>query len=112
MDCNNSIITNMGGIPYISTTNTTVGTDAVDFALGFIRRPLPPVGYFTVRITNAIPAGTTATLPVTITLNGSTRDLTNMDGSAVTVSDITGTGVLLVFNDRFNGILQLMNVPM
>jgi hypothetical protein len=112
MDCNNSIITNMGGIPYISTTNTTVGTDAVDFALGFIRRPLPPVGYFTLRITNAIPAGTTATLPVTITLNGSTRDLTNMDGSAVTVADITGTGVLLIFNDRFNGILQLMNVPM
>ena len=101
----------MGGIPYISTTNTTVGTEAVDFALGFIRRPLPPVGYFTVRITNAIPTGTTGTLPITLTLNGSTRSLTNMDGTAVTAADITGTGVLLVFNDRFNGILQLMNVP-
>ena len=111
MDCNNSVITNMGGIPYISTTNTTVGTEAVDFALGFIRRPLPPVGYFTVRITNAIPTGTTGTLPITITLNGSTRNLTNMDGSAVTAADITGTGVLLIFNDRFNGVLQLMNVP-
>ena len=111
MDCNSSVITNMGGIPYISTTNTTVGTEAVDFALGFIRRPLPPVGYFTVRITNAIPTGTTGTLPITITLNGSTRNLTNMDGSAVTAADITGTGVLLIFNDRFNGILQLMNVP-
>ena len=101
----------MGGIPYISTTNTTVGTEAVDFALGFIRRPLPPVGYFTVRITNAIPTGTTGTLPITLTLNGSTRSLTNMDGTAVTAADITGTGVLLVFNDRFNGVLQLMNVP-
>ena len=101
----------MGGIPYISTTNTTVGTEAVDFALGFIRRPLPPVGYFTVRITNAIPTGTTGTLPITITLNGSTRNLTNMNGSAVTAADITGTGVLLIFNDRFNGVLQLMNVP-
>lgn len=111
MNCNNSFITNMGGIPYISTTNTTVGTEAVDFALGFIRRPLPPVGYFTVRITNAIPTGTTGTLPITITLNGSTRNLTNMDGSAVTAADITGTGVLLIFNDRFNGVLQLMNVP-
>ena len=111
MNCNNSVITNMGGIPYISTTNTTVGTEAVDFALGFIRRPLPPVGYFTVRITNAIPTGTTGTLPITLTLNGSTRSLTNMDGTAVTAADITGTGVLLVFNDRFNGILQLMNVP-
>jgi hypothetical protein len=111
MNCNNSVITNMGGIPYISTTNTTVGTEAVDFALGFIRRPLPPVGYFTVRITNAIPTGTTGTLPITITLNGSTRNLTNMDGSAVTAADITGTGVLLIFNDRFNGVLQLINVP-
>ena len=111
MNCNNSVITNMGGIPYISTTNTTVGTEAVDFALGFIRRPLPPVGYFTVRITNAIPTGTTGTLPSTLTLNGSTRSLTNMDGTAVTAADITGTGVLLVFNDRFNGVLQLMNVP-
>lgn len=111
MSCNNSVITNMGGIPYISTTNTTVGTEAVDFALGFIRRPLPPVGYFTVRITNAIPTGTTGTLPITLTLNGSTRSLTNMDGTAVTAADITGTGVLLVFNDRFNGVLQLMNVP-
>jgi hypothetical protein len=101
----------MGGIPYISTTNTTVGTEAVDFALGFIRRPLPPVGYFTVRITNAIPTGTTGTLTITVTLNGSTRNLTNMDGSAVTAADNTGTGVLLIFNDRFNGVLQLMNVP-
>jgi hypothetical protein len=69
------------------------------------------VGYFTVRITNAIPTGTTGTLPITLTLNGSTRSLTNMDGTAVTAADITGTGVLLVFNDRFNGVLQLMNVP-
>ena len=102
----------MGGIPYMATTNTTVGTESVDFALGFIRRPLPPVGFFTVRISNAIPTGTAGTLPVTLTLNGTTRSLTNMDGSAVTAADLSGTGVFLVFNDRFNGILQLMNVPM
>ncbi len=110
MNCNSSILTNLGGIPYISTTNTTVGTEAVDFALGFIRRPLPPVGFFVVRIANAIPTGTTGTLPITLTLNGSTRQLTNLNGEAITAADITGTGVLLVFNDRFNGILQLMNV--
>ena len=99
----------MGGIPYIATTNTTVGTEAVDFALGFIRRPLPPVGLFAVRISSAIPTGTTGTLPITLTLNGTTRALTNADGSDVTAADITGTGVLLIFNDRFNGILQMMN---
>ena len=99
----------MGGIPYISTTNITVGTEAVDYALGFIRRPLPPVGYLTVRLTQTIPTGTTGTLPVTLTLNGVTRQLTTMGGAAVTAADLTGTGVLLVFNDRFNGVLQVMS---
>lgn len=109
MNCNSSVITNMGGIAYIATTNTTVGTAAVDFALGYLRRPLPPVGYITVRITDAIPTGTTATLPITITANGNTRALTNADGTAVTVADLPGTGVFLVFNDKFNSILQLMS---
>lgn len=109
MDCNRSFPTNIGGIAYVATTNTTVGTAAVDFALGYLRRPLPPVGYFTVRITDAIPTGTTATLPITLTVNGSTRALTNADGTAVTVADLPGTGVFLVFNDKYNGILQLMS---
>ena len=109
MNCNSSFITNMGGIAYVSTTNTTVGTASVDFALGYLRRPLPPVGYFTVRISDAIPTGTTATLPITLTANGSTQALTNADGTAVTVADLPGTGVFLVFNDKWNGILQLMS---
>jgi len=29
--------TNAGGVPYISTTNTTVGTETIDIALGFRR---------------------------------------------------------------------------
>jgi hypothetical protein len=107
MGCFN-VTTNVNGLPYIETTNVTVGTDAVDFALGFHR--LQPVGYFTVRISNAIPTGTTATLPITLTMNGTTRSLTTFNGTQVTVADVTGTGILLVFNDRFNGILQLMSV--
>lgn len=109
MNCNNSVITNIGGIAYVSTAKTTVGTEAVDFALGYLRRPLPPVGYFTVRISSAIPTGTTATLPITITVNGVTRPLTLIDGTAVTVADLPGTGVFTVFNDKYNGILQLMS---
>lgn len=110
MGCNNNVVTNVNGIPYLSTTKTTVGTASVDLALGFFGRPLPPVGYFTVRVADAIPAGTTTTLPVTLTLNGTTRNLTLYDGTPVTVADlIGGTGVFTVFNDRFNGILQLMS---
>lgn len=105
-----SITTNAGGVPYLSTTNVTVSDTSVDFALGWSRRQLPPVGYFTVRVANEIPAGTTTTLPVTLTMNGVTRALTLFDGTAVTVADlIGGTGAFLVFNDRFNSILQLMS---
>lgn len=102
MGCYN-ITTNVNGIPYLSTTNVTVTDEAVNFALGF--RRIQPVGYFTVRVTNAIPTGTTGTLPIQLTLNGTSRPLTFFDGTPVTAADITGTGVLMVFNDRFNGIL-------
>lgn len=101
-----NITTNAGGVPYLGVTNVTVGTESVDLALGF--RRISPVGYMTIRMATAIPAGTTTTLPVTLTLNGTTRSLTLFDGTPVTVADlIGGTGVFTVFNDRFNGILQL-----
>ena len=98
-----NVTTNANGIPYLSTTTVTVTEDAVSFALGF--RRIQPVGYFTVRVEDAIPTGTTETLPVNITLNGTTRPLTYFNGTPVTVADVTGTGILLIFNDRFNGIL-------
>ena len=108
MNCFANVTTNAGGIPYIVSTNTTVGTESVDIALGF--RRIQPVGYFTVRINDAIPTGTTTTLPVTLTMNGTTRSLTLFDGTPVTVAElIGGTGTFLVFNNRFDGILQLMS---
>lgn len=103
-----NITTNAGGIAYLNVTNVTVGTESVDLALGF--RRIQPVGYITIRLATAIPADATTTLPVTLTLNGTTRNLTLFDGTQVTVADlIGGTGVFLVFNDRFNGILQLVS---
>jgi hypothetical protein len=106
MGCFN-ITTNVSGVPYLSTTNVTVTDTTVDLALGF--RRISPVGYFTIRITDAIPDGTTGTLPVTITLNGITRALTQFNGTPVTAADLTGTGIITVFNDRFNGILQIVS---
>lgn len=103
-----NITTNAGGIPYLNVTNVTVGTESVDLALGF--RRIQPVGYLTIRLATAIPADATTTLPVTLTLNGTTRNLTMYNGTQVTVADlIGGTGVIAVFNDRFNGVLQLMS---
>lgn len=98
-----------GPVPYIGVTNITVSTTAVNLALGF--RNIRPVGLMMVRVGTAIPTGTTATLPITVTLNGNTRPLTFFGGAPVTVADVTGTGVLLIMNDRFNGILQLLSTP-
>jgi hypothetical protein len=108
MMCLNNITTNAGGIPFINSTNITVGTESVDIALGF--RRIQPIGYFTVRLTDAIPDATTTTLPVTLSMNGVTRALTLFDGTPITVAElIGGTGVFLVFNNRFDNILQLMS---
>lgn len=106
MSCVN-INTNVEGIPYLSTANIAVTSTAVNLSLGF--RRIQPVGLFFVRVSAAIPEGTTTTLPVSLTLNGITRPLTTFGGEAVTVAQLTGTGVIAVFNDRYNGILQVVS---
>ena len=102
-----NITTNANGIPYLRTTGVTVGSDSVDFALGF--RRIPSMGYLTINVSDAIPTGTSGTLPVRLTLNGQTRALTSFGGIAVTAADLTGAGVILVFYDFFNGVLQVMS---
>ena len=102
-----NVTTNATGVPYFTTTGVTVGTDTVDFTLGF--RSIPRVGYLTIRLAEAIPTGTTGTLPVRFTLNGQTRALTSFGGVAVTAADLAGAGVLTVFYDFFNGILQTVS---
>lgn len=107
MTCMPNVTTNAGGVPYFSSQNVTISTETVDIALGF--RRISPVGYFTVFVDDVIPTGTTATLPVTLTLNGTTRALTLPNGTPVTAAELLGVSVFTVFNDRFRGILTLMS---
>jgi len=107
MDCIKIIATNAGGIPYITSTNTTIGTETVDIALGF--RRIQPVGYLTVAISDVIPADTTATLPITLSMNGTTRNLTLPNGTNVTAADLLNVNTILLFNDRKRGLLVLMS---
>ena len=102
-----NVTTNVNGIPYLRTNGVTVSTESVDFSLGF--RRIPAVGYITVNIADVIPTGTTTTLPIRLTLNGNTRNLTSFGGENVTVADITGTGVVTIFYDWYNGTLQLVS---
>ena len=105
--CNQIIATNAGGIPYIQSTNTTIGTENVNIALG--SRRLMPAGYLTVIISTVIPADTTATLPVTLTLNDVTKPLTLPNGTPVTAAELLNVSNILVFNDRTKGLLTLMS---
>ena len=105
--CGMNVTTNAGGIPYISSTNVTVSTENVDIALGF--RRIQPVGYFTVYIGETLAADTTTTLPINITLNGTTRALTLPNGTPVTAEQLIGVNVINIFNDRFRGLLTLMS---
>lgn len=105
--CNQILATNAGGIPYIVSTNTTVGTETVDIALGF--RKIQPVGYLTIIIDTVVPADATTTLPVTLTMNGTTRNLTFPNGTPVTAAALLNVSNILVFNDRTKGLLTLMS---
>ena len=100
-----TITTNANGVAVLRTSSVTVGTDTVDFALGF--RRIPAMGYLTINIADAIPADATGTLPVRFTLNGNTRNLTFFGGTNVTAADLSGTGIITVYYDFFSGILQL-----
>lgn len=103
-----NVTSNVNGIPYLRTSSVSVGTDTVDFSLGF--RRIPPVGYITINIADAIPEGTTATLPIRFTLNGNTRNITFFGGANVTVADLEGTGILTVFYDWYSGTLQAISL--
>ena len=107
MNCTQIIATNAGGTPYIVSTNTTVGTETIDIALGF--RRIQPVGYLTIVISDVVPADATTTLPITLTMNGTTRNLTLPNGTAVTAEQLLNVGVITVFNDRTRGLLTLMS---
>lgn len=105
--CNQVIATNAGGIPYIVSTNTTVGTENVNIALG-VRR-IQPIGYMTIIISDVIPAATTATLPINLTLNDVTKALTLPNGTPVTAAELLNVSNITVFNDRTRGLLTLVS---
>ena len=107
MDCINIIATNAGGVPYIVSTNTTIGTETIDIALGF--RRIQPVGYLTIAISDVVPADATTTLPITLTMNGVTRNLVLPNGTVVTAAELLNVNTILVFNDRKRGLLVLMS---
>ena len=100
-----------GGIPTLSSNTVTVGTTAVSFDFTNHRNVGRPYrGLVIIRLNQAIPAGTTATLPIQFTSAGNNAQaVTTFNGTAVTVADIPGTGVYLFWYESQTNTLQLLS---
>lgn len=101
---------NVNGIPTLSSNAVTVSATQVAFDFNNHRNVGRPFrGLIVIRLAQAIPAGTTDTLPIVFTSDGgNTTPLTGFNGDAITVADIAGTGVYLVWFESQTGNLQLL----
>ena len=101
---------NQNGIPAVRSLSVTVNTTEVQFDFNnhpSIGRPFR--GLIVVNLAQAIPSGTTATLPIVFTSGGgNSQTLTGYDGAAVTVQEIKGTGIYLVWHESQTNTLQLV----
>jgi hypothetical protein len=102
---------NINGVPCIKTQAVVVSDTAVTFkfAPDFDGRPFR--GMILVYISEAIPDGTTATLPIQFSMAGTTSTITFAGGANVTVADLPGVGIYLVYFDRWADTLQLIGIP-
>ena len=99
-----------GGIPTLSSNSVTVGTTTVSFDFTNHRNVGRPYrGLVIIRLAQAIPTGTTATLPIQFTSAGTNAQaLTTFNGTEVTVADIPGTGVYLFWYESQTNTLQML----
>lgn len=105
-----NINVNVNGIPALRSTAVSVSTTEVRFDFNSHRNVGRPfVGIVVVQLAQAIPTGTTTTLPVVFTTDGgNAANLTSYNGDNVTVADIAGTGVYLVWVNTQTGDVQLL----
>ena len=103
-------ITVNGGIPTLSSNTVSVGTTAVSSDFTNHRNVGRPYrGLVIIRLAQAIPAGTTTTLPIQFTSGGSNvQAVTTFNGDPVTVADIPGTGVYVLWYESQTNTLQLL----
>ena len=94
----------------LPTVGVTVGTDNVTLELpNHAFRNREYVGGFYINLRQAIPAGTTGTLPVLIGTNGDTRPLMSYDNKPVLVENLAGTGIYLIHYNKYTNELFLVS---
>ena len=102
---------NRNGIPALRSLSVTVTATQVAFDFNNHQNVGSPFrGLIIINLAQAIPTGTTATLPIVFTSGGgNTQALTKYSGDAATVADITGTGIYLVWFESSTNTLQLVS---
>lgn len=100
---------NLNGIPTLEVRRISVSETSVDFQFRPDFDSSPFRGMLLIYVPEEIPTGTTTTLPIRFAMAGNTQNLTVAGGDNLTVADFAGTGVYLVYYDRFANILQLIN---
>lgn len=101
---------NINGIPTLSSNSVSVTTSNVSFDFNNHRNIGRPFrGVLIVRLAQAIPTGTTDTLPIVFTSDGANATpVTTFNGDPVTVADIPGTGVYVLWYESQTNTLQLL----
>lgn len=101
---------NVNGIPTLSSNSVSVTTTQVAFDFNNHRTTGGPFrGLIIIRLAQAIPTGTTTTLPIVFTSDGgNATPVTTFDGEPVTVAEIPGTGVYILWYEGQSNTLQLL----
>lgn len=100
---------NRRGSAAIQSTGVTVGTTDVRFSFqnhAFLNNWYR--GTLFVNLAQAIPTGTTGTLPILFETNGATQAITKYNGEALTVADVPGTGMFEFWFDKSTNTLQIL----
>lgn len=96
------------GIPLIESAGIEVNTDNVVITLANRSfRWLNQKGTILFRLNQEIAAGGDA-LPVLFSVNDFTQPLTNISGTAITGSQLPGTGVYFIYYDKDANVMQLL----
>lgn len=100
---------NQRGIPTIQSRGVVVSDTSVDFKFNPDWNSRPFRGLLLVNLADAVPTGTTATLPIRFSMAGTSSNVTVAGGGNLTVADLPGLGVYLLYYDRLADTLQLLN---
>lgn len=96
------------GIPLIESANIEVGTENVTITLADRSfRWLNQKGTILFRLNQEIPAAGDA-LPVVFSVNDFIQPLTNVGNTAITGSQLPGTGVYFIYYDKDANLMQLL----